>query len=454
MFVILDPAPKAAVTLKHSKNVFHEALKHGDDYYHIECDKGNYDIAYASNTNGMMQRFMQKSHVKKILPEYRSYDESDLGSIYLDFFDTYKSMLFDEANEYTIVCASLALENTDIEVYTLDKRAELFLENNKRLHIVDRYPELPDKTFLHISTKPPKGGAGLSLFSMGPAFAFHNLFFMQDLLDGKNIRDIKYLEYEVEERSGIASIIMRLSAFKNAFAPFGIRVGIKRGSGRYSSEMIERYFNIDILGEDAKEYNTIHIDSVATLVATALYIKADKGYGTEVLKPELRMQMDEYFDALFKDKKVLGVLIRGTDYHTTGQVGERIMAGVDDMLPLINKWLEEEKYDNIFLASEDADVCERMFSEYGSKMRMLSQERHRVSDFKNVTIISELEKEEKSGKDYADTLEDTTINYFYALYMLSRCNSFMCSGQCNGYDMVCAFNANKFNRLYKFEVGV
>ena len=121
MFIILDPAPKAAMTLKHSKNVFHEALKHGKDHYHIECGKGNYDIAYVPNTNGMMQKFMQKSHVKKILPEYLSYDENDLGSIYLDFFDTYKSMLFDEANEYTIVCAGLALENTDIEVYTLDK---------------------------------------------------------------------------------------------------------------------------------------------------------------------------------------------------------------------------------------------------------------------------------------------------------------------------------------------
>ena len=65
-----------------------------------------------------------------------------------------------------------------------------------------------------------------------------------------------------------------------------------------------------------------------------------------------------------------------------------------------------------------------------------------------------LEKAEKSGSEYEDTLEDTTINYFYALYMLSRCDSFMCSGQCNGYDMVCRFNENRFDRVYKFAIAL
>ena len=60
MFVILDTEPKAAVTLKHSKNVFHEALKRGCDHYHIECDKGNYDIAYVSNTNKFLTLYMIK----------------------------------------------------------------------------------------------------------------------------------------------------------------------------------------------------------------------------------------------------------------------------------------------------------------------------------------------------------------------------------------------------------
>ena len=450
MFKILEPKNLQAQTLKHSENIFHEALEKGGKYYHVACENGDYDIELIENDSLINKAFTQKAKVGKILPLYHDYDENDTKSLYLKFFDMYSAILIDEADEYTVVITKLALKHTNIDIYSLDAKLEKFAGKHDKLHIVSEYPELPEKTYLLIPVKPPEKFRGLTPYCFMSAMAFHNIFFLQDMLEGKNIDDIKYLEYVVEERSGIASIIMRLAAFKNAFARLGIKAGIRGGSGRYKTEMINKYFNIDILGEDAANENTIQIDSVAALVVTTFYMTADKSYGKNILKDSLRAEMDEYFDALFGGKKVLGVLIRGTDYHTTGQIGDRIMAGVEDMLPVIDQWLAEDKYDLIFLASEDADICEKMSKKYGSRLRMLSQERHRVSDFKDVTLISELEKKEKSGKEYDDSLEDTTVNYFYALYILSKCDSFMCSGQCNGYDMVCAFNDGKFDRLYKF----
>ena len=450
MFKILEPQNIRAQTLKHSESIFHEALEKGEKYYHIACESGNYDIELIENDSLISKSFIQKAKVGKILPLYHDYDENDTKSLYLKFFDMYRAILIDKADEYTVVITKLALKHTDIDIYCLDDRLEKFAGKHDKLHIVPDFPKLPEKTCLLIPAKQPEKFRGLNPYCFMSAIAFHNIFFLQDMLEGKNIDDIKYLEYVVEERSGIASIIIRLSAFKNAFARLGIKAGIRGGSGRYKTEMISKYFNIDILGEDATKENTIQINSVAVLVVTTFYMTADKSYGKNILKDSLRAEMDEYFNALFGGKKVLGVLIRGTDYYTTGQVGDRIQAGVEDMLPIIDEWLAEDKYDNIFLASEDADICEKMFEKYGGRLRMLSQERHRVSDFKNVTLISELEKKEKSGREYEDTLEDTTVNYFYALYILSKCDSFMCSGQCNGYDMVCAFNGGKFDRLYKF----
>ena len=84
----------------------------------------------------------------------------------------------------------------------------------------------------------------------------------------------------------------------------------------------------------------------------------------------------------------------------------------------------------------------------------ISQERHRVSDFTDVKLISELEKKEDSGAEYEAKLEDNTVNYFYALYLLSKCKSFMVSGQCHGWTVVNSFNKDKFLRKYKFQVGV
>ncbi|MBQ9518572.1 MAG: hypothetical protein IJR59_01600, partial [Firmicutes bacterium] len=355
MFKILETQNVRAQTLKHSENVFHEALGKGGKYYHVACESGDYDIELIENDSLIYKAFTKKAKVGKILPLYHNYDESDVKSLYLKFFDMYRAILIDEADEYTVVITKLALEHTDIDIYSLDTKLEKFAGKHDKLHIVSEYPELPEKTYLLIPVKPPEKFMGLNPYCFMSAMAFHNIFFLQDMLEGKNIEDIKYLEYVVEERSGIASIIMRLSAFKNAFARLGIKAGIRGGSGRYKTEMINKYFNIDILGEDATNENTIQIDSVAVLVVTTFYMTADKSYGKNILKDSLRAEMDEYFDALFGGKKVLGVLIRGTDYHTTGQIGDRIMAGVEDMLPVIDQWLAEDKYDLIFLASEDAD---------------------------------------------------------------------------------------------------
>ncbi len=84
---------------------------------------------------------------------------------------------------------------------------------------------------------------------------------------------------------------------------------------------------------------------------------------------------------------------------------------------MIYEWMEEDGYDAIFLATEDQDVLDVMKEEFKGKIRVIAQERHKVSDFKDVTLISDLEKQERSGEAYDAALEDTTVNYFYALYM-------------------------------------
>ena len=83
----------------------------------------------------------------------------------------------------------------------------------------------------------------------------------------------------------------------------------------------------------------------------------------------------------------------------------------------------------------------------------LSQERIKLSDLRENELISTYEKEHSEGM-YEEKLEDTTINYFYALYMLSKCDSFVCSGRCNGSDIVLSLNNGRFSNCYKFSVGV
>ena len=48
---------------------------------------------------------------------------------------------------------------------------------------------------------------------------------------------------------------------------------------------------------------------------------------------------------------------------------------------------------------------------------------------------------------------DTTVNYIYAIYLLSRCDGFIASGQCNGVDMVLSFHETRFENFYRFASG-
>lgn len=223
--------------------------------------------------------------------------------------------------------------------------------------------------------------------------------------------------------------------------------------GKFPRSMVEKYFAVDIWDPEANEENTLMVPNLVILYKTKFYVNLRASLDVDSIAPGFREEMDEYYDAVLGGKKTLGILIRGTDYISSGLWGIRKMATVEQMTPKIHQWMEEYGYEKLFLATEDADILAAMRKEFGKKLIALSQKRLTVSNLRTGQIISEYEKE-TGGEDYNAKLEDTTINYFYALYILSRCDAFLCSGQCNGWDNVLSLNDGRFERSYKFTVGV
>ncbi|MDO5134001.1 MAG: hypothetical protein Q4D81_13635, partial [Eubacteriales bacterium] len=78
------------------------------------------------------------------------------------------------------------------------------------------------------------------------------------------------------------------------------------------------------------------------------------------------------------------------------------------------------------------------------KVRAVAQERRTLSEFSPGRTISDIEKDLYAPDEYDTRVSDTTINYFYALYLLSRCEGFLASSMCSGVNMVRAFNGGKF----------
>ena len=448
-------------TLNLSQDLFHEALaedqKSGRRFHVKNENGGDFDIVYYDNNDDIEPLESYPKYQKPpFMASYRVYDEYDVRTLWLGFFDGVKNMVFEELNEYTIVLTKLVLSQTDIEVYCTDERVLYFVLEQSRLHVVKNLPQDLDPDSLLTITKDLASGIEDGKFrTMSSTYAFHNVFVLQWILNGRPLEPFRFITVEIAEWAGIGAILSYVARYRIAFSAFGLKF-VHKGSGylgKYKTEELTKFFALDLLDDEANDENTLVVPSFMALSKTKFLKGIPHSIDESVLTEQFKAEMDEYYDALFSGEKVLGVMIRGTDYITSGMTGDRIMASARQMAPLIHEWVEKYGFDRVFLATEDADALEDMRRDFGRQVVALSQERLKLSDLRQNEIISDYEKEHADGM-YEEKLEDTTINYFYALYMLSRCDSFISSGRCNGSDIVLSFNNGRFSHFYKFAVGL
>ena len=441
-----------AKVLRHSANVFHEALGDGDRYYHVTGDGVQYDILYKGNTEWFGDRI--PTYVGMLAPEYLQYDELDSESMDLEFLNSFAQFVMLKVTEYSVAVARAVLRFTDKLVYFADSRAEWFLEPSDRLHIGEMPAEDDNTVFL-------VGALGGS-FSQGSAqqnkvsdiIAFHSLYILQNMFAGKERSRVKYFEYPMSGvKAGIGGLLMQTASLVAFAKGLGLEVCYNGTTvGKFKIADLKRYYKLDFKRDDNTEDNTVGVESITYLNIAWRFNMAPCELSAGVLQEKFYSELEEYADAVIKGRKALGILIRGTDYKVVGFSGTRVQASVDDMLPMIREWLKEDGYEVIVLATEDKDVLDQMRGELGDMVVAIAQERHSVSEFEKGQIINELEKQIYTEKEYDDRVIDTTINYYYALHLLSRCDAFMCSGQNNGWDTVNAMNGGKFERKYKFMI--
>lgn len=457
MFSIIELDKKRECrTLEHSKNIFHEALEIGEKYYHVHNPLGNYDISYKGNTEWF--EGIIPSYVGKIAFEFEHYDEDDAESIDIDFLNAYDQYVCKELTEYSIAMAYVILKYTNKNVYFNDERILWFIEENERLHIGDTPENLDNTVYLvgALGRGFVRGEMMDEATSMkSDIIMFNSAFYLQGMLNGRKKSDMKYMDYPLStSEMGIGGILINSSCYIEFAHQLGFEIAYNGDKiAKFRVENLRRFFNLDFRKEDCTKENTLFIDMPNILYTTWRFFNIPVIINKNIITDRFVKELDEYVDAVLEGKKALGVLIRGTDFKSTGLDGARSQASVEMMTPLIEKWMKEYNYNKIALATEDLDVLEEMRNKFGKDVVAIAQERHRVSEFQKGQIINELEKELYSEEEYDMRVIETNINYFYALYMLSRCNGFMCSGQNNGWDTVNALNGGKFENVYKFVPG-
>ena len=145
---------------------------------------------------------------------------------------------------------------------------------------------------------------------------------------------------------------------------------------------------------------------------------------------------------------MLGVLLRGSDFFKANFEGGAAAVPVETAIPIIRKFLEEGGFDGIMLATEDKDILHAVKDSFPGKVITVAQERYSVRDFEVAQTISELETLRRSQEEYESYVEDTTVNYFYGVYLVSRCDTFIHSNNCCGAQLVKSFGEGIIKRTY------
>ncbi|MBQ3295463.1 MAG: hypothetical protein IJH00_03140 [Erysipelotrichaceae bacterium] len=433
--------------LNNDPNVFHNALYHvlrGEKRFHVEGEGYDYDLVFEENdVRAKNDPSFPNSDFflsEMLYPPYYFYDENDLSKINMDLLNGFDEIFFEEANEYSAVIAALALKHTALKV--------TFRNANIRL-----FPWLADKVECH--AQPRTENALYVQHEYYPDFSdpsrystidlFHCLFIMQWLTE-LPLDKVKYLSMMIRKTEGIGSIMSTFSQTSQALEKFGIKPFIEPNSTRFSNELLTKYFNIGEVPEDSTEENTIYVKSFNSFLLNHFVDMYQADVNLRMLKPEFIDQMKEYADSVIGDRKVLGVLLRGTDVVIANYKGSYRPAPIEDCIRIIGDRVKEHGYEKIFVATEDSYYLERITAAFPGKILAVAQERHRISEFQGIKYISDLEKKNYSGNAYYASVEDTTVNYLYAVYMLSRCESFISNCMCSGAKLVTSFNEGNFVR--------
>ncbi|MDE6627130.1 MAG: hypothetical protein K2K56_12260, partial [Lachnospiraceae bacterium] len=161
------------------------------------------------------------------------------------------------------------------------------------------------------------------------------------------------------------------------------------------------------------------------------------------MQPELYEEFVEFKKCL-DNKRVLGVLFRGTDYANMKPYGHEIQPDLPMMIETVKQKMSDwGDFDLIYLCTEVKQACEQFISEFGSEKVCYYPQLRYESDTKE--LLAEIPLEEdghtKQGK-----------GYWIALNCLALCDSLV-AGNCAGTTVAVTINGQQYQHKYIFDLG-
>jgi len=145
-----------------------------------------------------------------------------------------------------------------------------------------------------------------------------------------------------------------------------------------------------------------------------------------------------------KNKKILGVFIRGTDYIKLKPIGHPVQPTIEQLIEKIHEFTDEWNFEYIYLVNEEQETHNKFKEVFGDKYISTNSKRH--NNYKENKLIGEVRFNRKNDRYH------TNLDYLTDVVLLSRCDYFIGS-IANGSGTALEINGNMYIDKYIFDLG-
>jgi len=162
-----------------------------------------------------------------------------------------------------------------------------------------------------------------------------------------------------------------------------------------------------------------------------------------IVKENIRKEADEMARELFSEKKILGVLMRGTDYVNARPPLHPVQPTVQQVINKVDEVLEEYKCKYIYVVTEDENIFRQLNQKYGKKIISLNMNRYTTQGKQN---INDIRRENEKNICMQDK------QYLISILLLAKCHCLV-AGNAGGTQGALLFNDN-YEFQYIYDLGI
>lgn len=176
-----------------------------------------------------------------------------------------------------------------------------------------------------------------------------------------------------------------------------------------------------------------------------------------VLNDKVEKYVDDEMSTVFvPNRKILGVLCRGTEYTRGGRPsGHPIQPPIEDVIKLVQEKMKEMDIEYIYLATEDGKIANTFKKAFPEKVlenkRFYYDDKYddltKGKDVDNPCFLSEI------GFERDDDLYWRGVEYLSSLKLVSNCDAYI-AGNCGGGRAALYLNSGGFKYWHIFDCGL